>query len=96
MSREYNARLVDWMCCPDCGCNVIRAEGMTAQGNPTGAIECTCCGFASINCDGDPERVVLDWAKICERAGHEFHPVGYEPNGDMEMICVWCGKKARS
>lgn len=80
--------IIDWACCPDCGCNILRAEGMLKNGDPTGAIECTCCDFAALN----QERVCVEFEDICLRAGHEYMPVGYAPNGEVQLICIWCGK----
>lgn len=60
-----NARIIDWICCPDCGCNVFRAEGIDEQGNPLGAIECTCCGFAAS--DVRTADAMRKWSQMCER-----------------------------
>lgn len=89
----YNAVVIDWMCCPDCGCNVMRAEAMTAAGEPTGAMECTCCGFSVLDNHGASEQIYEDWGRICARLGHEWHVHAFLPNNKTLSVCIWCGKQ---
>jgi uncharacterized Zn finger protein len=90
MSRQYNAMVIDWICCPDCGCNVMRAEGLTPTGAPTGSIECTCCGFAAA--DVQTVTALRDWSLMCERIGHSWMDLTTFRDGKTLRVCAFCGK----
>lgn len=85
-----NARIIDWICCPDCGCNVFRAEGIDTQGNPLGAIECTCCGFAAA--DVQTVKAMRDWSQLCEQMGHSWMILTTFRDGKTLRLCAFCGK----
>ena len=87
---SYNAMLVDWICCPDCGCNVFRAEGLDAQGNPTGSIECTCCSFTAP--DVRTEDALRKWSLLGEGLGHNWMTMTTFRDGKTLRVCAFCGK----
>jgi len=94
MSRQYNARLVDWICCPDCGCNVIRAEGLYPDGTPQGQIECVTCGFTAM--EAAEVHVYEDWSQICDSVGHEWKELAELADGRTVKACLFCGKQVIS
>lgn len=91
---KYNARVIDWMCCPDCGSNVMRAEDLYDDGSPMGAIECPDCGFSALEAvDMVINEGFEDWAKICNSVGHEWSLLGQTQEGKLVMACLFCGKQ---
>ena len=88
--RNFNAMLVDWICCPECGCNVFRAEGLDGQGDPVGTIECTCCRFTAP--DVRTADAMRKWSLLCERLGHNWMTMTTFRDGKTLRVCAFCGK----
>lgn len=86
----YNARIIDWICCPDCGCNVMKAEQIDERGEPVGGIECTCCGFAAA--DVRTVTALRDWSLMCESIGHSWMDLTTFRDGKTLRVCAFCGK----
>jgi len=90
----YNARIIDWICCPDCGCNVMKAEDMYPDGSPKGNIECGTCGFTAS--EAVEVAVYEDWEEICKRVGHEWIELAELEDGRIGSACLFCGKQVIS